>query len=173
MSPSPAPEPLTLLQAFLNTHRHSDRLDKLASMSRARVWLRDHGVAPAGCSQAELDRLVEARDGLRSMLGGDQGCTGVPALPQPVLTWDFHDDQLVLTGTGRGIERFLNDIAAAIVTASLTGMWTRLRVCPDDQCGLAFWDQTRNHSAVYCSSSACANRARQRARRARIRTAQH
>ena len=170
----PAPEPLTQLQRFVNTHAYSGRPDGLATTTSARAWFRQQQVAGTPTAR-DVTRLVAAREAIRETLrshdGRNQPRVGSPplelALPHPSLTWQHADDSIALVGAGHGLERFLNDLAAAIVSASLTGTWRQLKICDNDECHVAFWDHTRNGSARYCSSTACANRSRQRAFRAR------
>lgn len=170
----PAPEPLTQLQRFVNTHAYSGRHDRLATATSARAWFREQQI-PGSPTAHDTARLVETREAIRDVLRSHDarhepgvGCSLLErALPHPSLTWRHVDDDITLVGAGHGLERFLNDLAAAIVRASLTGAWRQLKVCDNDECHVAFWDHTKNGSARYCSSTACANRARQRAFRAR------
>ena len=170
----PAPEPLTLLQGFANTHAYSGRPDHLATATSAHRWLRQHGVAGVVTTR-DLPRLTAAREAIRDHLRGHDLRHTSPTTPRPLehslprvtFTWSHAHDTIALIGTGHGLERFLNDLAAAIVSASLTGVWRQLKVCSNDECSVAFWDHTKNGSARYCSAAGCANRSRQRAFRAR------
>jgi predicted RNA-binding Zn ribbon-like protein len=170
----PAPEPLTQLQRFVNTHAYSGRPDRLATTTSARAWFRQQQLAGTPTAR-DVTRLVAAREAIRETLRShdarNQPRVGSSplelALPHPSLTWQHADDNIALVGAGHGLERFLNDLAAAIVSASVTGTWRHLKICDNDECHVAFWDHTRNGSARYCSSTACANRSRQRAFRAR------
>lgn len=171
----PAPEPLTQMQRFVNTHAYSGRPDRLATATSARAWFRHQQVSGAPTAQ-DLPRLVGTREAIREVLRGHDARRGFRvgpsplelALPHASFTWRHsEDDNITLVGAGHGLERFLNDLAAAIVWASLTGTWRHLKICDTDECRVAFWDHTRNGSARYCSSTACANRSRQRAFRAR------
>jgi predicted RNA-binding Zn ribbon-like protein len=46
----------------------------------------------------------------------------------------------------------------------------RLKVCPADDCQSAFYDTSRNRSAVWCDMAVCGNRQKVRTFRARRRT---
>ena len=171
---NPAPEPLTQLQRFVNTHSYSGRPDRLATAASARAWFRQQQV-PGTPTAPDATRLVGTREAIREVLRSHDARHGPRvgsstlelALPHPSLTWRHADDNITLVGAGHGLERFLNDLAAAIIWTSLTGTWRQLKICDNDECHVAFWDHTRNGSARYCSSTACANRSRQRAFRAR------
>jgi predicted RNA-binding Zn ribbon-like protein len=55
------------------------------------------------------------------------------------------------------------------VRAQADGTWPRLKACPADACGWAFYDRSRNHSRTWCDMSVCGNRAKARSYRARQR----
>lgn len=170
----PAPEPLAQLQRFVNTHAYSGRPDRLATTTSARAWFRQQQI-PGAPTAHDVTRLVAVREAIREALQSDdarrQSRFGSPllelALPNPSFTWRHANDHITLVGAGHGLERFLNDLAAAVVSSSLTATWLQLKICDNDECHVAFWDHTRNGSARYCSSTTCANRSRQRAFRAR------
>ena len=48
-----------------------------------------------------------------------------------------------------------------------TGTWERLKVCRQESCRWAFYDNTKNRSGVWCNMASCGNRAKARAYRAR------
>ena len=43
------------------------------------------------------------------------------------------------------------------------GSWSRLKVCPGDDCGWAFYDESRNRAGRWCSMSVCGGREKARA----------
>jgi predicted RNA-binding Zn ribbon-like protein len=47
------------------------------------------------------------------------------------------------------------------------GSWSRLKTCENDECRWAFYDQSKNRSAKWCSMQSCGNRMKARAYRAR------
>jgi predicted RNA-binding Zn ribbon-like protein len=51
----------------------------------------------------------------------------------------------------------------------VAGTWSRLKVCPADDCQWAFYDHSRNHSRTWCEMEECGNRAKARAWRERQR----
>lgn len=58
-------------------------------------------------------------------------------------------------------------IAAAVVTLTITGGWSRVKLCPADDCLEAFYDGSRNRSRVWCAMADCGNIAKTRAYRSR------
>ena len=69
-----------------------------------------------------------------------------------------------LDAAGAGV---LGRPLAIVARAEAEGTWARLKVCPADDCGWAFYDFSRNHSRTWCSMSACGNRAKARSYRSR------
>jgi len=56
----------------------------------------------------------------------------------------------------------------AIVTAAMTdGTWRRLKICANDRCQWAFYDESRARTGKWCSMQICGNRAKQQAWRTR------
>jgi hypothetical protein len=57
-----------------------------------------------------------------------------------------------------GVDGALGRVAAATFAAMLDGSWPRLKACPRDVCGWAFYDRSSNASATWCSMSVCGGR---------------
>ena len=66
-------------------------------------------------------------------------------------------------------EQTTGDALAILHEAQLTGHWERMKACR--QCGYAFYDRSKNRSAMWCSMAICGNRTKNRAHYRR-RTAQ-
>jgi len=49
----------------------------------------------------------------------------------------------------------------------VAGTWSRLKVCPADDCQWAFYDHSKNRSGTWCSMKVCGNRAKVRRYRER------
>src|SRR5215208_6750178 len=73
--PQPAPEPLLLVQALVNTVELPDGADRLADPSDARPWLVDNELlAPqAQLTAADLELVRAVREALRAMLVHNAG----------------------------------------------------------------------------------------------------
>jgi predicted RNA-binding Zn ribbon-like protein len=63
--------------------------------------------------------------------------------------------------------RALGTIAIAIAEASADGRWGRLKSCPGQVCGWAFYDRSPAGQSLWCSMQLCGARAKMRAYRRR------
>ena len=62
-----------------------------------------------------------------------------------------------------GVAGALGLILAITAQAMLEGTWARLKVCPGEHCGWAFYDHSRNQSGRWCSMAVCGGRAKAKA----------
>ena len=163
--PNAAPEPVRLVQRFVNT----------IDLSHDREWLTaflaEEGLA--GPTEAELDRARLLRESIRELLYENNG-QGRPrerwaelnvAAGHAGLTVDFASRELVPTATG--LDGLLGRIAVTCLTAMGDGTWLRLKCCRNVACRWSFYDYSRNRSASWCSMQICGNRTKTRAYRRR------
>ncbi len=174
----PAPEPLVLVQDFVNSNEVEDEIEHLDSPEALARWLVAHDLAPAGTSVTarELQRVKAAREALRSLLFSNNG---EPLDPAAVDVLNDASDRLRLTprfdveghvvvaGEGSGVDGALAQIVAVVLGAMADGTWSRLKVCRADTCGWAFYDHSRNRSGQWCVMAECGNRNKARTFRAR------
>jgi predicted RNA-binding Zn ribbon-like protein len=163
--PNAAPEPLRLVQRFVNT----------IDLSHDREWLTaffaEEGLdAPTG---AELDRVRRLRESIRELLYENNG-QGRPrdrwaelnaAAAGASLTVDFETQRLVPTAAG--LDAVLGTVAVTCLEAMADGTWERLKCCRNIACRWSFYDYSRNRSASWCSMQICGNRTKTRAYRRR------
>jgi predicted RNA-binding Zn ribbon-like protein len=173
--PKAAPEPLRLVQLFVNTVDHEHGREWLGSQAELRAWLGDHLPVKVGRSKpGDLARAIELREALRSLLRGNNGfAISPPAIA--VINRAAHDAKVSIqvTPTGQvtlepratGVEGALGRILAVALEAMLDGSWVRLKACR--QCRWSYYDYSRNRSARWCSMSICGNRSKTRAYRRR------
>lgn len=142
-----------LLVDFLNTvdlEAGTDELDDDATWTR---WCTRHQLVAGPRETAR-----QARDGLRALVAGGQWPDAptftVPVRPTPA--------GLRLGGTDA-----LGSVLATATTLTATGGWSRLKLCPADDCLEAFYDRSRNRSRIWCDMADCGNRAKLRSYRAR------
>ena len=66
----PAPEPLRLVQALINTIDRESGQDRLADPTDAAPWLADNGLLPVGATLSDDDRrtVVALREALRALV---------------------------------------------------------------------------------------------------------
>jgi predicted RNA-binding Zn ribbon-like protein len=164
--PRAAPQPLRLVQLFVNTTDHEHTRELLGSPEQVRAWLADHGNDPGRIGPAGAQRARALREALRDLLHS----------PSPVaralveetgrrsrLTVTLDPPRLVPQATG--LDRALGDLVAVAYQAMRDGSWERLKACRN--CGFSFWDASRNRSATWCSMQLCGNRLKVRRYRSR------
>jgi len=172
------PPQLAVVQEFLNSRAVAHGDDDFATVERMRAWLARHRLAAPHTEFGEDDRrqLVEVRDALASLVAAN-GTGGVPRRPVTVLNEAarrvrlgvrLHPDEgYRLISEGVGVDRPVGDLLVRVMSAMAGGSWSRLKVCANAECGRAFFDSSRNHSARWCSMAVCGNRMKGRAYRRR------
>jgi len=174
----PAPGSLALVQSFINSHYDLDvdhGADLFATPRALRTWLlaRRLIAARARVGSGELERAVAAREGLRELARarGDGDPDGIEGALR--LLNEAAQGATVEVRFARGRPRFApaaeGGAVAAIglvlgltAEAMLDGSWSRLKICPGDDCGWAFFDHSRNQTSRWCSMSVCGGRAKVR-----------
>jgi predicted RNA-binding Zn ribbon-like protein len=164
---APASGALRLVQDFVNTVDREHGPDLLDEPAGLRDWLDHRGLAPgAPVRAAELDRARDVREALRAVLLANNGAGEAPdaravldgAGRRAGLVAAFAHDPPSLEPVAGGVDGALGTIAAAAFTAMLDGSWRRLKACPRDVCGWAFYDRSTNASATWCSMRVCGGR---------------
>jgi predicted RNA-binding Zn ribbon-like protein len=173
-----APGRLELVREFVNTADLAEGEDALAGLDALRTWLRarallgpDDRLAPG-----DLERALAVREALRDLLehrsGGSpdeaavRALNAVPAGALLRVAFDRHGAPRLEPVAG-GLDRALGELFAIIHGAAADGTWDRLKVCADDGCRWAFYDQSRNRSRSWCNMASCGNRAKARSYRRR------
>jgi predicted RNA-binding Zn ribbon-like protein len=157
--PNAAPEPLRLVQRFVNT------TDLEHGREWMPEWLDAHDL-PA----VDFDRAVALREALRALLRANNRGTPAPAAAAVVneaardVRVELDAGKVVLAGADA-----IGEVAAVVLTAMLDGTWPRLKVCR--KCEWSFYDFSKNRSGSWCSMQLCGNRLKTRAYRKRRRSA--
>jgi predicted RNA-binding Zn ribbon-like protein len=173
-----APGRLALVERFVNTRDIATARDDLGSPEALGAWLaaQDLADADAKWTDADLGRVLELREGLRSLLLANNGGGADPAAvaavtalgrDAPLAAAVDRTGRTSLEALGAGIAAPLGRLLAIVVAAQADGSWSRLKACQADDCQWAFYDGSRNRSRTWCSMRACGNRAKARAYRAR------
>ena len=172
----PLPAAPALVRDFVNTEDHEIDTDELSTAAGLGSWLRDRalwdGAGEVGPDDLELARALRA--GLRrALVQNHDGEAGAPAdlgeivsrLPV-ALGWGETGPRLLPAGDGvaAGVAR----IGIAALDSASTGAWSRLKICPADDCAWAYYDHSRNRSRNWCEYG-CGNKAKTRAYRQRLR----
>jgi predicted RNA-binding Zn ribbon-like protein len=188
METKPAPPPLLLVQAFVNTWEADRGIDLLGEPATAASWLRQAGLwDSAGVPTAEqLAVLREVRESIRALLDGPPDGAGGPGpigrAPGDLTSLHHAADRcrarLTISPTGEfdltpatlvPLERTLFRLLLVIRDAQKDGTWTRLKTCHNDECRWAFYDRSHSHRGKWCDMAVCGNRVKNRNLRARQR----
>ena len=162
--PNAAPEPLRLVQTFVNTVDLEHDREWLAD------WFAERGVRATG---RELDRAREVREALRELLYANnrQPATGDPhavlrrAADEARFSLDLEAPALVARASGA--DGHVGNVLAVVFGAMADGTWPRLKACRNHGCRWSFYDYSKNRSASWCSMQLCGNRTKTRSYRRR------
>jgi predicted RNA-binding Zn ribbon-like protein len=174
----PAPGELELVREFVNTYDAETGEESLSSLERLATWLRDRGLLErrAQVRPADLEKAIDIREALRSLLLANNGVAGEPAAVERLrqasraaeLELAFSaDGTSPVKANAPGVAGALGRILTRVHSAMADGGWERLKVCPADDCLWAFYDRSRNRSRRWCDMEICGNRAKVRGYRER------
>ncbi|MCW2967226.1 MAG: hypothetical protein JWM71_998, partial [Solirubrobacteraceae bacterium] len=147
--------------------------DTIATPAALAAWLADRELLPSGgrVTRADLGRAHEVRSALHATLMSHHGEPLAPEVPRVLedaacrarLAVRFSDQGCSrLEPRAGGVDGALGRMLAIAHDADVEGSWDRLKICPADDCLVAFYDKSRNHSAVWCDMAVCGNRAKVR-----------
>jgi predicted RNA-binding Zn ribbon-like protein len=176
-----APDPLRLVQRFVNSVDVESGEDELADADALRDWLAERDLIAPGArlSAADLRRALDVREGLRALLMANNG---LPLDAERVERLDraaagaavrvrFEPGaEPRLAPEGTGVDAALGTLLAIVAGAVEQGSWRRLKACSRDVCHWAFFDHSKNHSGRWCQMEVCGNIEKARAFRERRRT---
>jgi predicted RNA-binding Zn ribbon-like protein len=163
--PKAAPGRLRLVQQFVNTTDHEHSRELLATPAALADWLAAEGLGVRSVGPAALRRAHAVRDGLHELIvTGKAGEALEAAADRAKLTLDLGAGEL--RPRASGVDGALGTILAAVYDALHDGSWERFKACRN--CGWAFWDESRNRSAAWCSMQLCGNRLKVRRHRAKV-----
>jgi predicted RNA-binding Zn ribbon-like protein len=183
----PAPIPLLLVQAFVNTWDVEAGEDSLAELDSAREWLGAAGLIPEAGSldMAELRRAREVREGFRALLvanGGGPAPTPGELAPLHALTREYRlaasidpegNVELIPAGAAEaggghdGVAAGLFGLILVMRDAQADGTWPRLKSCRNPDCHWVFYDRSHSRRGAWCDMAVCGNRLKNRALRER------
>lgn len=164
----PAPQPLRLVQQFLNTRPIGPIAEQLGDPSALDAWRVLVGL-PRGTrrsTRAEVAALRSFRDALhRVLLAHTDGAApdelDLAQVEDTMSTHhprvDFAEPRIAFRQADMTTEAA---VCAALMTSALEGLWPRLRACPGAGCGLVFYDTSRGGQGRWCTPELCGNRHR-------------
>ena len=169
----PAPGDLRLVQSFLNTFDLRAGTEAWENPAALAQWAVGEGLLPVGTelSEADLQRTIDVREGLRAALAGGRKKSHLQALDnattEAVLRVRFEPGGAFrLEPVASGIDGFLGRLWVSIAAAQVEGVWQRFKVCASAECRAAFYDLAPNRSAKWCRPG-CGDLLRLRALRKR------
>ena len=174
-----APGRLDVVRDFVNSRNIDDGIEQLDAPAKVAAWLADHGLLEEGrrVTREDVEQALALREALREVLLGHHG--GYEVDPRALETLDAAARRAKLElrfapdGTARpepaagGVAGALGRLLTIVAEAQQEGTWQRLKACPADDCRWAFYDRSRNRSAVWCNMAVCGNRAKVRSYRER------
>jgi predicted RNA-binding Zn ribbon-like protein len=178
LASNPAPGELELVRAFINTWDADDDREDVPGPAELRDWLVEHDLldARAHVTTADHRRAIVVREALRAVLlanaGLDLDPSAAPALDEAArgarlgVRFDEHAHVHTAPDAG-GVAGALGRLLAIVAAAQEEGTWSRLKACLADDCQWAFFDLSRNRSAVWCDMKICGNRRKVRSYRER------
>ncbi len=167
-SREPAPGELALVQSFINSHYDLELehgADLLATPGALTRWLeRRRLTGSPAFTERDLDRAVAVREGLRALASGSGELADLNrAARGAAIELRFVDGgPRFVPAAGSALDRALAIVVAIAARAMIDGSWARLKICPGDDCGWAFYDHSRNQSGRWCSMAVCGGRAKAR-----------
>jgi predicted RNA-binding Zn ribbon-like protein len=178
MASNPAPGELELVREFVNTWDADEDVESIPGPAELRAWLSEHDLLDAGdrVSAADHRAAIEVREALRALLLANSGLDLDPdaapvldgASQRARLGVRFDPEGRVHTAPGTGgVAGALGRLIAIVAAAQEEGTWGRLKACLADDCQWAFYDLSRNRSAVWCDMRVCGNRQKVRSYRER------
>jgi predicted RNA-binding Zn ribbon-like protein len=177
---APAPGSLRLIQALVNTLNAETGRDLIGTPSEATRWLTLAGLLPAGAVVTGVQRaaLAELREAIRQVLDGHVERREDPeaasrlnlalAPSRLTLAVDPAGGVRLVSADHDPFSRVVGAVAAAIAVAATAGTWARLKCCPGQRCGWAFYDRSASSRSRWCSMQICGARAKMRAYRDRL-----
>jgi len=176
----PAPAPLLLVQAFVNTRDLDLGTDVLADPGPANQWLHRSGLlAPRHeAGPGELGTARAARESIRALLARNGGGPPLAAAGLRPLEAVAGQSWLRLGVGPEGSVQLdpqppgslaagLAGLLLIIRDAQQDGTWARLKACRNDECRWAFYDRSHTRQGAWCDMAVCGNLIKNRNIRAR------
>jgi predicted RNA-binding Zn ribbon-like protein len=176
--PKRAPEPLELVQRFVNSAELDEDREELSTPEALRTWFAGARLmAPdEPVTEGDLRRAIDVREGLRALLlcnnGGELDRLAVERLKRAAsragLRVGFVEGAPSLEPDATGVDGALARLLAVVATTD-EPTWRRLKACRHEPCRWAFYDRSKNRSGKWCTMDVCGNLEKARAYRARRR----
>jgi predicted RNA-binding Zn ribbon-like protein len=170
--PQAAPEPLRLVQQFLNTSDKEYGREWIGTPAELGAWLDERGLTAARVTRADVERAHRVRESLRELVIGEPSAEARELLESEAERATLRVSVANgLVPTRDGVDGFLARLFAVVHDTRRDGSWARLKACPN--CRWAFWDASTKRSATWCSMDLCGNRLKTKRYRSRRATTPH
>ena len=158
-----APEPLRLVQAFVNTLDIENGVEEMASPAALGRILSRIGATETQLelTEEDLERALALREALRRLLLANNGGTVDSGALRTIeraartahLGLRFDDGASArLVAEAPGVDGALGRVVGVAFTAMADGSWQRLKACTRDVCHWVFYDRSKNRSSPKSSS---------------------
>ncbi len=160
---APAPGDLRIAQALVNTRGLDGRRDELASPRALADWLALWGLAGSHLepTPADLAQMKAVRAGLEAMIRASHGPPPAPEVVEAVAAAAAAAPIRLRPDSGGGgrfepdVDGFAGALAGLFRVVGLAlhdQTWKRLKLCPREGCGAAFYDFSNARAAKWCSA---------------------
>jgi predicted RNA-binding Zn ribbon-like protein len=170
----PAPEPLQLVQRFVNSYDHLTDRGVIETPEALDRWIGARGLTRgARPTPEELRYVHDVRESIRSILKANNGApldtTIVDRLnkksPRARLAVRLQEGRPSVVSGTVGAQGVVGSVLAAAAEGAHRGIWGRLKACRE--CGWVFYDRSKNRSGSWCAMAICGSRSKMRAYRKR------
>ncbi len=164
------PEASLIIEVVNTRYGQQKRLlDAWPGRTAMENWLRERGLIAATdiVSDGDYRRAIALREALRTSL---RRANDAEAMVEAISTINhvadhtllrvqFTDvEQVQLAPESNGFDGVIARLLAAVFTCSIMGTLARIKICQNHACSRAFYDGSKNQSAVWCSTRGCGNR---------------
>jgi predicted RNA-binding Zn ribbon-like protein len=169
---------LDTVRDYVNTLDLETGIDAVATPDGLAAWFSEQGLVDdllEPTADEHVDAL-EVREAIRQLLLVNNGAPADAGAASKTLEEAgrrshlgirFENGRPVLVPEGDGARGAIGRIVALVAELAPTDEWKRLKTCRDENCRVAFYDQSRNRSRAWCSMEVCGNRDKQRGYRER------
>lgn len=169
---------LDVVRDYVNTLDFETGIDRIATPDELATWFSEQGLVDDLVEPTEQEHAdaLAVREAIRELLLANNGVeTDGEAASQTLeeagrkarLGVRFENGRPVLAPEDDGARGAIGRIVALVAELAPTDEWKRLKSCRDENCRVAFYDQSRNRSRAWCSMEVCGNREKARSFRAR------
>jgi predicted RNA-binding Zn ribbon-like protein len=172
-----APGELEFVRRFCNSINRENGAERFATQDALDRWLVSEGAEPVRAAPSDLARVIRLREALHRLVVANSSGVDDPSawheLVDVVEDVSFRPSRspsaIELRPIGSSLDRFVGRVVCAVIEATRTSSWSRLKACRN--CHWVVFDPSKNRSSRWCSMAACGGRHNAREYRRRARSA--